>query len=206
MMPCTLMKICNRSMGLFLAATVLTIPSMAFTNRQPACTRSCIPNRNYGHNSAQASVREFAVANAPAILPGSVKKPFHFRELKLDLAHLQLSEVGLTIDGIEGNLIASGRLAHSGGDGGMKGSNVMIRIRAFIATSTNAIQLPPDARQLPPDAVAVWQSEQKIWVPVGNHHFSLVPAVQSLSQRDTLRKNFNAITHIEVEMEYLLDR
>ena len=103
-------------------------------------------------------------------------------------------------------MIATGRITHSGGDGGMKGSNVIIRIRAFIATPANASLLTPDARQLPPDAVAVWQSEQKIWVPVGNHHFSLVPPVQSLWQRDDLKKNFNPITHLEVEMEYLQDR
>ena len=86
-----------------MAATVMAVPSMAFTNRQKACSRSCIAKGNYGYDSVRASVREFAVANAPVILPGSIKKPFHFRELRLDLAHLQLSEVGLAIDGIEGN-------------------------------------------------------------------------------------------------------
>jgi hypothetical protein len=195
-----------RSFCSLLSVAALTIPSLAFTNRQHACTRACIPNRNYGFDSARGSVRDFAVANAPIIVPGSVKKPFHFRELKLDLAHLQLTDVGLAIDGIEGNLIATGRLNHSGGDGGMKGSNVMIRIRAFVATPSNPSLLTPDARQLPPDAVSVWQSEQKLWVPVGNHHFSLVPPIQQFSQKEILKKNFNAITHLELELEYLQDR
>lgn len=183
-----------------------TVPCLAVTNRQRACSRGGVANRNYGHDAVIASQRGFAVANQSIVLPNSLQRPFHFRSLNIDLAHMQLHHVGLAIDGHQGNLMASGRISHNGGDGGMKGSNVMVRIRAFVATPENASLLTPDARQIPPDAVAVWECEQKIWVPAGDHHFTLVPKIQSTEQRQILRNYFSTITHLELELEYLRDK
>lgn len=193
----------------FVATGVVWLVASQFceaTNRQRACSRCSVPRANYAHDAVIASNRDFAVADATVTLTRTRRKPFHFRSLNVDLLHMQLREVGLSIDGIEGKMLASGRFFHNGGDGGMKGSHVRVDIRAYEATIANASLLTPDARQIPPDAVAVWESSHRIWVPAGDHHFSLVPPVQTLEQCETLRVCFESITHLEVEISYLKDR
>ncbi len=183
-----------------------SVPCEAVVNRQRACSRGNVPNRNYAHDAVILSRREFAVANESVVAPGNLTKPFHFRALNVDLAHMRLYQVGLAIDGHQGNMMASGRISHNAGDGGMQGSHVLVNVRALMAAPANASLLTPDARQIPPDAVVVWESEQKIWVPAGDHAFTLVPTVQTIEQRQLLRTYFAAITHLEVEIAYLRDK
>jgi hypothetical protein len=172
------------------------------TNRQRTRSRTTIPNHNYGHDSVRFSVRQFAVADQfgdRAVVPNALNnlKPFHFRSTAVALHHLRLDEVGLAIDRLDGRMIATGRITHDGGDGGMIGSNVTVRVRALMARTA-------DVAQIPPDSVVVWESECKLWVPRGQQTFSLVPRIQT--QAETLRRYFDAITHIDVEMEYSHDR
>jgi hypothetical protein len=105
----------------------------------------------------------------------------------------------LAIYKAEGKLVATGRITHSGGDGGLIGSNVTIRIRAFAAASTDTFLIPPDA-------VVVWESEQNLWVTRGGpQSISLVPTQNYLTQSKTTQ-HFEEITHLEVTMEYRRDR
>ncbi len=165
-----------------------------------------MPRANYEHDAVIASIRDFAVADPVVILAMTKRKPFHFRSLNVDLLHMQLREVGLSIDGIEGRLLASGRIFHNGGDGGMKGSHVRVDIRALEATVANASLLTPDVRQIPPDAVVVWECSQRLWIPMGDRRFSLAPINQPVEQRECLRVCFDSITHMEVELSYLRDK
>jgi len=163
------------------------------------CNRCTIPKHNYGHDNARGTVTGFAVANSVVEKGTLTRKPFHFRAIALKLDHLSLDQVGLAIDKAQGRLIASGRITHDGGDGGLIGSNVVIRIRAYAAASADPIQLPPDA-------VVVWESEYSLWVPRGQKHISLAPAPEKQKRSLELQRNFDIITHLEVEMEYSRDR
>jgi hypothetical protein len=171
---------------------------------QRSCNKGCIPqkpnhSRNYGHDAPRFGASEFAVANAVTGQGGQMRKPFHFRALALKVDHLQLDQVGLAIYKAEGKLVATGRITHSGGDGGLIGSNVTIRIRAFAAASTDTFLIPPDA-------VVVWESEQNLWVTRGGpQSISLVPTQNYLTQSKTTQ-HFEEITHLEVTMEYRRDR
>jgi len=162
------------------------------------CNRCTIPKHNYGHDNPRGGVTGFAVANAVVERGSLILKPFHFRAIALKLDHLSLDQVGLAIDKAEGRLIASGRITHDGGDGGLIGSNVVIRIRAYAASSADTVQIPPDA-------VVVWDTETSLWVPRGQKHISLTPALEKQNRLE-LQRNFDIITHLEVEMEYSRDR
>ena len=171
---------------------------------QRACNKGCIPqkpsySRNYGHDTPRFGATEFAVANKDTGQGGQLRKPFHFRALALKVDHLQLDQVGLAIYKAEGKLVATGRITHNGGDGGLIGSNVTIRIRAFAAASAETFQIPPDA-------VVLWESEHNLWVSRGGpQSISLVPEQNYLTQSQMMQ-HFEEITHLEVTMEYRRDR
>ena len=196
------LPICQPLISCAIVTVAVTSALQAETHFQRACNRGCIPTangRNYGHDTARFQVTDFAVANAVTGQGNQLRKPFHFRALALDLDHLHLEQVGLTIYKADGKVVATGRITHSGGDGGLIGSNVIIRVRAFVAAS-------PETARIPPDSVAVWESEQKIWVPRGGpQSISLVPAHNYLTQSQ-MTEHFEEITHLEVTMEYRRDR
>ncbi len=171
--------------------------AMAEIHCQRTCNRCCIPKHNYGHDTPRFGATEFAVANA---VDGLQRKPFHFRATALKVDHLLLDQVGLVIYKDQGKLVATGRITHSGGDGGLIGNNVTIRIRAYAAASA-------DPTQIPPDAVVVWESEHNLWVSRGRpQHISLVPTPKYLPESEKLGLVFDQITHLEIELEYQRDR
>lgn len=163
-------------------------------------TKCCLPKHHYGHDTPRFGASDFAVANAAVGPEGQQRKPFHFRAIALTVDQLQLDQIGLAIYESEERIIATGRITHNGGDGGLIGNNVTIRVRAYVASS-------PDSNQIPPDAVVIWQSERKIWVSRDRPEFiSLVPASKYLPQPTKLARHFDEITHLEVEMEFKRDR
>ena len=177
-----------------------------YWHRQCTPTKCCLPDRDYGKSVWPFSTphsfgaTEIAVANA-AVGVGDLRHlPFHFRDLVLTADHLTLDQVGLAIYETRGRLLATGRITHNGGDGGLIGSNVTIRIRAYVASSA-------DPNQIPPDAVVVWKSERKVWISRNRpQHISLVPTGLHFPQPEELNRHFNQITHLEVELEYEKDR
>lgn len=174
--------------------------ALAEIHWQRTCNRCCVPKHDYGYDTPRFGATKFAVANAAVGQGGLQRKPFHFRATALKVDHLQLDQVGLAIYKAEGKLVATGRITHSGGDGGLIGNNVTIRIRAYVASSADTFQIPPDA-------VVVWESEQNLWVSRGRpQYISLVPAPNYLPQSKQLKLHFDEITHLDVEMEYRRDR
>ena len=159
--------------------------------------------RSVAHRTIDAT--DFAVANAAVGTAVNHHKPFHFRATKLEIDHIRLDKIGLAIYKFPsstksslGKIVGMGRISHDGGDGGMKGSNVTIRIRAYVAPEA-------DPNQIPPDAFVVWESRQNLWVSRGKPQF--VPLVaENSSQSEKLNMYFAEITHLEVELEYQLDR
>lgn len=161
------------------------------------CNRGGVPKRNYGYDTQRFGASDFAVVT-PFLKDGNNRRSFHFRATSIKVNHLQLDQIGLALDS-DGQLVTSGRFTHSGGDGGQLGNNVTIRIRAFVGSSA-------DPNQIPPDAVAVWSSECSLWVPRGQKHSALIPSGKNAYHSEDLKRNFERITHLEVEMEYRRDR
>ena len=120
-----------------------------YFHRSRACTRCSIPRHHYGHDIPRYGASEFAVANA-AIGTGELRhKPFHFRALALRVDQLTLDQVGLAIYESNGKLIATGRITHNGGDGGLIGNNVRIRVRAYVSSVESRNQVVPLATTSP---------------------------------------------------------
>ncbi len=190
-----------------------------FSHRQRARTKCALPKHDYNHNSWPFTTdRKFgataiAVAATDADLKKTVK-PFHFRATALTVQHLVLDQLGLSLDK-NGRLYATGRFTHTGGDGGLIGANVTVRIRAYVAHTAAAapaittaadlpVATPNRVTRLPPDAYRVWSCERKFWVSRGRPQYvSLDNPGEPLG---ALRHHFDEITHLEVELEYERDR
>ena len=146
------MKLLLTSMMSFLLLTVLlpTRPSGAidfFSHSQRTRTKCSLPKQNYnysgnvwpftGPSKFGATAIAVAATDPTAIMERKTVKPFHFRTRRLIVDHLTLDQVGLAIDA-NGRIYASGRISHSGGDGGLLGNNVTLRIRAYVSHTTVA--------------------------------------------------------------------
>lgn len=202
-----------------------------FSQRQRTRTKGRLPPHNYNHDAwPYTTPRTFrataiAVANPGPPMSDAKFKPFHFHATALTVDHLTLDQVGIALDKTDGWLVASGRITHNGGDGGLIGSNVTVRIRGY-ATHQSAITptlvvaaetaverdeielvVPNDVTRIPPDAYVLWSSEHSFWVSRGGPRtVSLTPSTGYLSSRSLVTEYFDNTTHIEVELEYRLDR
>ncbi len=134
------MKLLLISMMSFLLLTVLlpTRPSGAidfFSHSQRTRTKCSLPKQNYnysgnvwpftGPSKFGATAIAVAATDPTDIQRAERVKPFHFRTRRLIVDHLTLDQVGLAID-TNGRIYASGRISHSGGDGGLIGNNVTV--------------------------------------------------------------------------------
>jgi hypothetical protein len=207
-----------------------------FPHRQRSRTQTYLPRYNYDQSAwpytSPNSYKGIAFGVA-ATVPNSIQpaiKPFHFRATGIQVRHLTLDQVGLAMyrwDGRHPDLtrqvVATGRITHDGGDGGLVGSNVTIRLRAYVShvaaqasgvsdlqaitTGDFPLASPNEVSRLPPDAFMVWSSEQRVWIPRGGpHSLSLVPTGENFPNFGQLIHHFDEITHLEVEMEYRPDR
>lgn len=171
-----------------------------YWHHQGTCNKHCVPIGNYGHDSPIFGTTRFAVANAPIGIGTYEIKPFHFRSTAMVIDQLQLDRVGMALYKKDGKIVATGRILHNGGDGGIAGNNVTIRLRAYVASMADSTQIPPDAH-------VVWESERHIWIPRDHPQFvSLVPQSTKSPQSEELMRHYNSITHLEVELEYSRDR
>lgn len=199
-----------------------------FSHRQRTRSIDTLSNYGYGRSTWPFTVESkfgtsaIAVAATESTDHAIKKKPFHLRATALTIDHLTLDEVGLTLYGSSGQLFASGRFTHSGGDGGLIGNNVTVRIHAYVAHPTTALRLesslaeienqitvtsPNDVNQIPPDAFRVCTCERKLWVSRGRpQHVSLVDPTRMTENQLKLRRHFDEITHIKLELEYQRDR
>ncbi len=133
-----------------------------FGHQQRTRTKQCLPAYNYGQGvwpfttPSSFQVTEIAVAARNPILAAENRKPFHFRTLALHLDQLTLEQVGLSLHRTErgfpsAQIFANGKITHNGGDGGLIGNNVTIRIRAYASptaakVSTSAARVLTSAR------------------------------------------------------------
>jgi hypothetical protein len=153
------------------------------------------------HIGRPISLEEFVPrsSNVREVLQRPVqRKPFHFTQASLTVEHIRLEQVGLSIYDT-GNLFASGKMTHDGGpDGGLQGSNVLIHLRAYAAPVKQLGQLPINS-------AVVWQSSHRVWVHRGPSQVVSLTCFGGL--RDPgIRRHFNEITHLQVELEYQPDR
>ncbi|QEG00344.1 hypothetical protein Mal15_44140 [Stieleria maiorica] len=206
-----------------------------FYNRQRVNTQCCIPGHNYQHNSFPFTTPDthrnsaIAVAATDPTLPQRGFRPFHFREGSLTVGPLTLDRVGLALqrDGLP--LLATGSIRHNGGDGGLIGSNVVVKMRAFVshnamlndrnlsatspatppaaAVATARTASPNEVTSLPIDAVMVWQGEHTFWLSRnGEQMVELRAAPMSGDAVLKLANYFDLITHLEVELGHRRDR
>ena len=127
------------------------------------------------------------------------RKPFHFSTLLLSAEYVTLSQVGLDL--LEtGHITATGRIEHSGGvNGETAGSNVTLFVRAY------ASRVPGASETVPINSPMVWQSRCEHWV--GRDHPEVIPLTSAAScYSESLRRRFDEITHLEVELVVERDR
>jgi len=208
-----------------------------FALRAKTQTKRCLPNHDYDHHAWPFTEPRGASATVIAVAPtnptevGKSRKPFHFRATAMQVDQVSLEQVGLTLYRSDGKLYASGRISCDGGDGGLIGGHVVIRLRAYVshtaaaapvlnvlpATTTSAqapnadgqipIATPSEVTRIPPDAYVVWESERRVWVSRARPEtVSLVNPRKTFLDQATLRRHFDEITHIEVELQYQRDR
>ena len=219
--------------GIVFAALGIPVVSVdggdLFRHQQRTRTKQHLPAHDYDHDAWPFTTRRsfqvtgIAVAATNPIPQAKNRKPFHFRAIALKLDQITLDQVGLSLYRSEvpypsAQLFATGRISHNGGDGGLIGNNVTIRVRAFasptaataLQTETNVelpIATPNQVTQIPPDACVVWSSENHIWVDRGGPHaISLVPQGEKFLDCEKLYDYFADITHLQVELEYQRDR
>lgn len=143
-----------------------------FSHSQRTRTKCSLPKQNYNYNGntwpftgpSKFGATAIAVAATdPTDLQQAKRvKPFHFRTRRLVVDHLTLDQVGLAID-TSGRIYASGRISHSGGDGGLIGNNVTVRIRAYVSHTTVAAPVLTG----PPVAVVELNPAPIVIVPSG---------------------------------------
>lgn len=210
---------------LFATATMLLAQPATAAHRQRARTRCCLPRYNYGHDTPRSRETALAVADAVetnnswrelnlsniaqtqrnrlnygrpiSTVPVKVlRKPFHVEAESITARHATLEQIGIAIYE-NGHLESNGRISHDGGpNAGLLGGNVVIRLRAFAAH--------PVGRELL-DPTVVWSSEHRVWVAREKPRMvSLVPP--HAEPPAAVRRFFDRITHIEVELEYEQDR
>lgn len=199
-----------------------------FSHRQRTRSKDNLSRYGYGRSTwpftmaSTFGTSAIAVAATESTDIAAKKKPFHLRATALTIDHIRLDEVGLTLYESTGQLLASGRLTHSGGDGGLIGNNVTVRVHVYVAKPTVALRLesslpeietplivtsPNDVDQIPPDAYRVCTCERKLWVSRGRpQHVSLVDPIGMAEHQKVLRRHFGEITHLKLELEYQRDR
>lgn len=128
------------------------------------------------------------------------RKSFHFTRDSLVAQHTTLQQVGMTLWS-NGSLVATGRISHDGGpDGSRVGANVTLIVRAYAAPVSDRL---PD--ELPLNTPMLWQSRHRLWV--SRHQPQVISLTEAHpTQATVLRRNFNQITHLEVELEAERDR
>jgi hypothetical protein len=128
------------------------------------------------------------------------RKPFHFTSASLAANNVRLEQVGISVYDT-GQISASGRLSHDGGpDGSLAGANLTLYLRAYAAPV-----VPVTAGALPINAPLVWESRHKLWISRNRPQVvSLIPPDAGYSP--LLRRHFEQITHLEVELEAQRDR
>lgn len=162
----------------------------------PAPTTAATPTTATSTQAADAT--SSPATNPPAtttLSSGTEIKRFHVpvSAVKTDRVHLE--KVGMAITET-GEAIFTGSLNHNGGvDGGLHGSNVNIHVRAFSGT--------PGAESIA-DAIMVWDHSESFWV--WKNRPQSIRFGASPDEGKQLKRFFQEITHLELELEYEIDR
>ena len=122
------------------------------------------------------------------------RKPFPVKLNALQADHVRLENIGLSLYAT-GDFIATGTLNHDGGpDGSLQGNHVTIRLRAYAGV--------PGVENVA-NAVVVWETTRRTWV--SKNRPQLVE-IRSRAKNVPLRRHFEEISHVELELEYTRDR
>jgi hypothetical protein len=195
--------------------------------RQRTANRRALPAYRYGFDDVRAAGNLVAIASVdqpapvaglkfgpPKDAPAVKRKVFAAPLPALVVDRLQLSRISLAIYD-SGQIVATGLLRHDGGPyGSIQGNNVTIRLRAFAGTPQFAGELN--------GAPMLWQTERQLWISRNRPQMiSLIPLPGDLAGKNAaipfhvpaecsfdelLRRHFNEITHLEIELEYRHDR
>jgi hypothetical protein len=192
------------------------LASRIFCSSTQIRSRCQLPGYAYGHDNPRhfASVVAFALPvdvtsetllstydldAQRSVAPGDIyavsRKKFHFPASSLDVENVSLSQVGLFLYQ-SGQIVATGRIFHNGGPfGDVLGNRVTIRVRAYAGPQEMGVPFA--------DAPMLWQWDHDMWARRGaSQLISFAPDYPE----PLLRRHFNEITHIEVELEYRNDR
>ncbi len=213
-------------------AWVTTAVGDLFCSGQRTCSRACLPKHAYGHDdrSVAGSILAVAPVGQPtqtnqffpaADADGKLKarairrKIFTPAVASLTVDHVKLQRISLALYD-DGQLDCTGGLSHDGGpNGALLGNRVTIRVRAYAGV--------PQHPNVDNAAPLMWETTRELWSsrrrPVA---ISLVPGIASArlphgeqiefftrgnsSLADAVRRHFDEITHLEVELEYRKDR
>lgn len=156
--------------------------------RRRACPRCTIPD--YAYSSDHRSVAG-EIAFKADTTSGSVKR-FNTTKPPLTVEHLQLDRIGLRLDD-QGQFVFSGRITHSGPED-LPGSAVTVRLRAYSAATAAGDELL--------DAPVLWKSQAHyVWVRRGEPRRVRI-AMTGKNETTDLKRYYQEITHIEVELRY----
>lgn len=222
------------AIGTGFALVTQVLAGGAYRNRGRAPVTCGIPRHHYAEDVPVRGGAIIAIARPeppPAVklyartgLEQTVeRKTFDFPVTALVVDHIVLDRVGLDLFQ-NGQMVCTGTLRHSGGPlGNLVGNNVTIRLRAFAGVKLNE-GIPPQSPLH--NAAMLWESERTLWLPRDRTMaISLLPTQQCGPNRDghtrvelrselpgqhalteTVRRNFDQLTHLEVVLEYTLDR
>lgn len=211
---------------------VTTAAGQVFRHRQRTYNSCCLPLHHYGHDDQRLTASTIAAAPAGGtttvnqftgetdakgdLKPKMVQKKI-FTPLvpSLTVAHVGFSKLSLSIYNT-GVAECTGTISNSGGpQGALMGSNVTIYLRAYAGVP----QHPNVANAAP----MLWETTHKLWVSRGpSQAISLLPGTATTtylngdrisftaggtsSLREEVRRRFDQITHLEVELQYHKDR
>lgn len=146
--------------------------------------------------SASVIARADPIENASFPESASTQRVrFHVPVSGIKTDRVSLDRIGLSIFST-GEAICTGILNQNGGvDGGLSGSNVTIRARAYAGVR--------DTETLG-DAIMVWETKHDAWV-YKNRPLAITFAKPD-DQDEQLKRFFPKITHMEIELEYTIDR
>lgn len=122
------------------------------------------------------------------------RKYFQLNATTLAIGTLSLNRVGVTIDRT-GRINASGTILSGGGPAGAwRGEKAIIEVRAISA--------PPEDRDATA-GVVMWSKSQEVWVPRGE--LTTIDLLDrdclTLEDRRILGESFDAISHVEVNLQ-----
>lgn len=151
----------------------------------------------------QTTRRAMVVAKADPIAPAKFGDSilvneirFHVPVTAIKTDRVSLDRIGLAVFST-GEAMCTGILNCNGGvDGGLSGSNVVIHVRAFAGVPETDFVA---------DSLMVWEERHETYV-YKNRPTAITVKSSGKQQSDQLKRFFPKITHMEIEVEHIINR